>query len=876
MEYEQALADFDSLNRNRLERLRELAPVKQQVFFDVLPLVFHTNNPILPIEFEPSTPAGIVGYQPKKSELDTAKLFNRDFQFKQASLRDYPIAGLYLVNDAGLVSYSAHPQFTLWIVLSATHKDEQAALLTKTAHIEQWALSLGITVTHKLIIRQPTADYDFNFYELDNFYLNGLLVAGSIPTWWLFSAESDYAAEAHAIRNAPNLIKVPIIDLGDLAKPTSFPLQNLLSSLLNQQLDSGLDQLYQLAYLQFQLKQFGRFKPLSELMKLELALSENTIDMVQIDCNVLKLKQLEKSKLDDRTLQLVRESIYVEFKERLSQKISQPKYPWRRQFLVSLTESWQWNKVNFSPLDNRINANYAQCQSELTRTLPFLISVNQSLTKFCQQQGLQETPLQHSIIKRLNYLSSDKSDNLIPVLPERMRAKNSEQFLYIYRFKNQSDWRINDTPVAKSSNPTLYRHESLLNVIAWAIINGLLGKLTRVVVADSNSTVSLKTVQNLIDHLLSSPVAVHTQSVDLESNIKPEINYLSLIINLEHQPMAKFSQQGIKLSSLQNDPLNYADRGETLITGVEGLIYSSSGEWQSFQFEGNSSPVDTIGQLALWWNPNLTHSLDVWCNQDTLQQTIAERIKTLYNDVFTHYKKTPEAGTYIIQIGNIFYALEWQDTSFDVIPIPRATSALSALSRRRQSFSLTHIPPSLDKQGLLTTLLKFQSPSRVSVFIYSDKNKVYILDEFGGVNEQHYPELNESTLIRHLQTFFNATATAELAVHFFKLTYTAKWRLERIPMQDPETQEFLPVAVEMDSPSLSSPCTITCGPKQFKGNINNTVLFQQVANFTLSLRQTNKRYALYINELKFIQTPQQSTYDYVFYKQYIEKHLNLR
>jgi adenylate cyclase class 1 len=877
VEYEQALADFDTLNRQRIERLRALAPVNQQLFFDVLALLFHTNNPILPIEFEESTPAGIVGYQPTKDHLDSAKLINKQFQFKQASLRDYPIAGLYLINESGIISYPSQPHFTLWIVLSATHRDEQDALISKVAKISEWALSLGIQLSHKIIVRQSNPDYALNFFELDNFYLNGLLMAGSIPTWWLVSAESDYSAEAHIIRNAPSLIKVPILDLGDLPKPTAEPLQHVVTQLLDQHLDSGLDQLYQLAYLQYQLEQFGHFKPLSEVMKLELALSEEgMIDVLQVDNNLLKLKQLSDRKLNPDTLTLVQTSLYIEFKERLSQKITQPKHPWRRQKLMSLVKSWQWDKVIYEQLDARANANYAQCQAELTRTLPFLISINASLTNFCQQHALPTTSGQQSILKRLNYLSSDKSDNLIPVLPERMRAKNHEEFIYIYRFKDRLEWKINDTPISKASAKTLYQHESLLNVMSWAIVNGLLGKSTRIAVADSKSALDLKTVHNLIAHLLSSPIVKQNTTVDLESNAKPELRYLSIIINLEHQPMAKFSQQGIKLSSLQNDPLNYADRGETLITSIDGLLYSSLGEWQTFHLTGNASPVDMLAELAPWWSPTLTHDIDLWCNQDTLQKTIAARINDFYHDVFSYYKKSVSAGTYIIRIGDIFYALEWQENGFDVIAIPKAKTPLSALARRRQSFSPTYIPQSLDKEGLLAILLKFQSSSRVSIFIYSDKKTVYILDEKGAVNEQSYPNLNEPTLIRHFQTFFNAVDLPQLTVHFFKLSRSPSWRLERLAEQTPDTSGSLPVTVEMSKQSLSSSCTIKCGSKAFNGQINDPILFQQVAHFTLNLRKTNTPYSLYINELKFSQATQNSTYDYVFYKHYIEKHLNLR
>ena len=44
MEPNQALTQFQSINRTRIERLRELAPKSQQNFFDLLALLFHLTQ----------------------------------------------------------------------------------------------------------------------------------------------------------------------------------------------------------------------------------------------------------------------------------------------------------------------------------------------------------------------------------------------------------------------------------------------------------------------------------------------------------------------------------------------------------------------------------------------------------------------------------------------------------------------------------------------------------------------------------------------------------------------------------------------------------------------------------------------------------------
>jgi adenylate cyclase class 1 len=64
VEPSQALTQFQSINRTRIERLRELAPKSQQVFFDLLALLFHINAESLPAYISSDTPAGFVDFQP--------------------------------------------------------------------------------------------------------------------------------------------------------------------------------------------------------------------------------------------------------------------------------------------------------------------------------------------------------------------------------------------------------------------------------------------------------------------------------------------------------------------------------------------------------------------------------------------------------------------------------------------------------------------------------------------------------------------------------------------------------------------------------------------------------------------------------------------
>ena len=79
MDRARALKNFNSLNRTRLERLRELAPNQHEFVFDLLPLLFHINSKLLPGYISDDTPFGIVDYRPEQHTLDQAQKYRKGF-----------------------------------------------------------------------------------------------------------------------------------------------------------------------------------------------------------------------------------------------------------------------------------------------------------------------------------------------------------------------------------------------------------------------------------------------------------------------------------------------------------------------------------------------------------------------------------------------------------------------------------------------------------------------------------------------------------------------------------------------------------------------------------------------------------------------------
>lgn len=873
----QIIKNFQQLNRTRIVRLRELAPLHQQPFFELLPLIFHANSDDLPGYINKNTPAGIANYQPNDAEINAAKILNHSFNYKRRALRHYPILGLYLINDNGIINYPDEAKFDLWLV----HGDsvpESYQLEQKLTAIQKWAKTLGITLHTKLVNVALLPQQDISAYNLNRLYLNGLILAGNAPLWWAIPPEdeADYQKSSQSLAQKGQLAHTSIIDFGPLSPISPQSIFNELCSRLIDAEDKGLEPALELLFLQQLLDNYPNTQWLSHDLK--HALYQSKKDSLQLDCNNLKLQSLTNQlNSDDEVLLLAQQSFYVLAKERVSQQVKRPRHPWRRNFIEQQVELWQWAEENLLQLDDRYQSHYRQCFSEYTLMAELHSNISRSLTKFAQQHQLDIGPLKQK--QRLFY---NDSLDIITRLPSSLLPVNSEDYLYLHRFNPNDGWSISDTLLNSIKDQALYKNDSLLQVIAWAINNRLLSQSSRLKIADQTNQTTINTVVQLVQHLLHSPF-VESDETPSEEILKESatIEKIMLFINLEHSPQDNLSLQGLALSSLQSDSFNYAVNKQSQVLSVEGLIYSSWGQWHYFLHTGTTSPLQMINTVTRW-NPSKasTELVSCWCPSESHGQAISNRMSKLYSDVITHYKSNPQRGDYLIELADHRYRIQWQPGSSDFSLLPKRYNVADILATPKTEFSTSKIDSHLDSNQLFEHLLRHQSPDQITLFLhFKDKIiTIYILDELGTLIKQKFTDLTESTLTTHFHRFLR-TIKSKNKVHnlrFYRLVKMKSkgWKLNAIPLANMPQQEYLPVTIEMASPANNAHCTLQCGPQQYSGIANDPALFQQIRKFVLSLRKTNNHYPLYITELSFQHDKQYPTHQYITQKKKLEHLLN--
>jgi adenylate cyclase class 1 len=433
---------FRAHNRTRLERLIELAPPQHQVFLQLLPLIFQSNDASLPCYVE-GAPFGIVDYQPTETLLGLAKKHYAGLAYSKHAFREYPIQGLYLINDSGSIFYPEQPRFDLWLIYDSHNSDGQTQLLkSKLQAVIKHAKSIGIRLNARILNNAAVNEHKIDSDALDRFYSCGLVLAGCVPLWWLISPsdEQNYANHATTLLNSTPK-ELSLLDFGPLSHRSATKLVETAIQSSQNAMEKGLPEFLDLYFYQYVMAHFDDNIWLSSRYKQAVYAQETNTFL----CDPLLLKfDVVSERLDATHQHQLRQSLYLNCKERLSLTVNNPRYVWRRENMSDFVNEWQWQKEDLVPLDQRHEATIRNRLTEFNLTKSTLDSFNAELAAFAQAQASDTRKLIVQLDKQFHDIF-DSPPGVIPALPDAFVAENSEDTLYVEFDDGEALWFISES-----------------------------------------------------------------------------------------------------------------------------------------------------------------------------------------------------------------------------------------------------------------------------------------------------------------------------------------------------------------------------------------------------------------------------------------------
>lgn len=361
---------FLAVNKARLQRAMEGLLPAQQTILNLLALLFHVNDPLLPGYVSDDTPAGVSGYTPDMPTLEAALALAGDFACPALPRQPRAIHGLYLMGSLGTLAQTDQSDMDVWLCHAPDLDDRALANLRKKClRLETWAASQGSEAHFFLIDAQRFAQGEHALHGsvddyvsaqhsllLDEFYRTAIWLAGRTPLWWWVPApeEARYGDFIHSLQ-AQHLISADdVIDLGPLAH---IPAQEFLGAGLKQ-LFKGIESPYKSVLKLLLIEVYASEHPRVNCLSLgfKRAVYAHQLDLDELDPYVMVYRRIEdylRGRGDFQRLELVRRSLYLKVNRKLTGRAATRGAHWQRALLERLTTEWGWDEQQLAQLDNR-------------------------------------------------------------------------------------------------------------------------------------------------------------------------------------------------------------------------------------------------------------------------------------------------------------------------------------------------------------------------------------------------------------------------------------------------------------------------------------------------------------------------------------------
>ena len=900
---------FLKVNNARLARTKSALLARQQIFLDILPMLFHVNHPMLPGYVSHQTPCGVSHYAPSKQQIQKTQRLARSFTYHRQHGELPKIHGIFLMGSCGTVAQSESSDLDIWICHHDNlDADGKLLLKQKTDAITRWAETTGLEAhfflmnaeKFRLGEREELSSEDCgssqHYLLLDEFYRTGLFIAGRIPIWWLVPPEEDphYDYYANTLRDKRFVKADDTLDFGGIAE---IPAGEFVGAGI-WQLYKGIDSPYKSALKillsEVYAQQFPNIEPLSCSFK--RAIYQDKLDIDELDPYVMVLRKLEHylvNRNELERLELIRRCFYFKVGKAVTKPQSNPTKSWQRQLIEKLVREWQWPTQQLKNLDGRHKWRVSQVIAEQKDVVRELTNSYRFLLEFARRS--QATALINStemtVLGRKLYAAFEKKAGKIAWINPGISQNLAEDSLTFYQFETAGSgklaWAVTAEPLNNRDTPqastSLKQADEIISLLAWCHFNGIIDKATRIGIIKGEHNISDYELQGII-RSLSNKLPTASQYTD-DSDASHERfsrpmhpTQLQLFINIGTDPLANIRSQGIERLSNRTDSLAYSGFGDNLVLNIEQVLVNSWGELNTRRYDGENALVRCLRDYLQMLPPGGQHALPqlyIHCFCPTRAAAISHRLEELFRDVAAcYYSGTrPACSRYVFEIQREFFVLQFIDQRPQVERCESYSSLISHLSRPQTSYSPVVVDRYCLADSPLKTISEFSQADSLQIFYQrlGDTANIYVSDELGSISYLQVAAIDDHSFLIPLDQFLQSTlfrqnseaidftseqkntlASNSIDLQYYQLqqSHNHYQALRKNPIADNGSVYFFNVqALGNRSNDGQLLFNIYCDQQEFTELELGPELYDAVARFILDRRQSKQRYPCHITDL---------------------------
>ena len=886
---------FMAINQKRLDRMRQSLSSRQHIFIEVLPLLFHSNHPMLPGFVTKTTPCHLSGYKPDKYDIQAAKTLARSFTLNTGPETKDEIFGIYIMGSVGTVAQSESSDLDIWLCHKPNIEEKRLIELNKKAtKISDWAESLGLEVHFFLMdfeafkrgqlsaLNEESSGSAQRLLLLDEFYRSAIFMGGRTPLWWFIpdAQNSDYEAAARRLIQKKFINERHVLDFGSVANIPDGEFIGAGIWQLYKAIESPYKSVLKLLLLEAYVSDYPRIEPLSLVYKERVFQGDddiNTLDSYvmiyhKIERYLLKHNQLER-------LELARRCFYFKVNKLLSKPPQKGKASWQRKLMTEMTRSWNWSAQQIAIMDERAKWKSLRVAQERTLLVNELNHSYRFLLDFANRTGAakaisaEELTILGRKLQAVFERRPGKTEWINPNI-SRDLAENAVVFKEVLDESTRTNvWTAyaHETGVSLSSPGTgIKSSNSLVELTLWCYCNGIVSNTTQIEI-QSRKSVSKQELLKVftafkawlplplehIDHQKFKSVSIPTQ--------------VMLLINTIGGETTLYDHTSYQRLSDKNDALRYGGFEENLVFSLDMISRNSWDEISSRHFSSKNALIDCVLAYLQLCLPGTHHhppKLNIRCINNAYAPTILNRVHELFDEIIACFYSGRAAVTnrFLFQMANKYYGLHFSGLKPRIETFTSIPQLLKWLSTEQAQFSRIVFDSNACQSRPIKYLTPHCKPNAITVFfrLFDIGIEFYISDERGSIyhtlvrgGRNYNPLKPLHSFLRSVtqrQTRLNQDLSMDFGIfpiHFYELrkarsSYVCRPQtIEKVS----GTAKFDVKAIAYVDESNRLKFDFSCEDQEFSGASFGDQLFDVVAQYIVARRSVAPSYPIYITDI---------------------------
>lgn len=769
---------FLHINNSRLTRMRESLANRHGMVLDVLPLLFHTNHPMMPGFVKSTSPARIANYHPSKDELLAGKFVAKSFTYRPQPNKKSDITGLYIMGSVGSIAQSEHSDLDIWVCHSPSLCSyELKQLQKKCDRITQWGEQKKLEIHFFLMnpdafkhgklaaLDTESSGSMQRLLLLDEFYRSAIYLAGAIPAWWFVPPDAciNYQSYLDQLIHRRFIKKHEVIDFGDTSHIPSTEFIGAGIWQLYKAIKSPYKSVLKLLLLEAYVSQHPNIQPLSHTFKELIFNGEKNIN--NLDSYVLIYQKIEQYLLSCNQLQrleIVRRCFYLKINMPLSKFINCTQKNWQRNQLEKMVDTWGWTTEKLQYIDEHYNWKAPQVCAERNILVSELNHSYRILLKFSDTISTQKTH-QNRIISteeltilgrqlsaeferkpgKIEWINPNISNNLTE---QKIKIKkiNTKENGILWQYFLSRDININTTvhtlkqeiSMHEENQDTFLRQPaSLVEILLWLQINKISTEHSNFDFdLDFTSELNKTNLQKIIHNLRHWEPLNISQPNHRNFQCPAYITHILILLNID-KPIHHKSQK--KLS--KNPLLNYNGTNNFHISSADIITRNSWNEITVEHIASKKTVHDMLIETLKINIPNKKNSppklqIESFDNDYTIN--IANEVEIWLTEIIDcFYRDNPISTRYIYEHSNEIHCLQFKNLKPHITTFKSVEKLIEHLSSDQTQYS----PIIFDSKSLnnhpIKEITKKSNPGEIYVFyqLFDMGINIYIIDEKGSL-----------------------------------------------------------------------------------------------------------------------------------------------